>query len=175
MLTSSIMALPGRNQNRPALEAGSAVSVDRDEHLSALDLDLVGLQVDADRRALGPAGAIVEASVVLRTFDDVVEHQPVGEMGVFVGADALGGEILVAGRAIDGIFAPLMVEADHVLRLDLAGVAGLDPLLGTLCLCGHSSFFLVCSPVSALLSSPGLTRRSMFFRCARPRSPGQAP
>ena len=53
-----------------------------------LDLDLVGLQVDADRRALGPPGAIVEASVVLRAFDDVVEHQPVGEMGMLVGADA---------------------------------------------------------------------------------------
>ena len=75
----------------PATEAGSGNS---DQDLPALDLDLVGLEVDADRRALGLAGAVVEAAVVLGALDDLVEHQPVGQEGMLVGADAVGRVVL---------------------------------------------------------------------------------
>ena len=51
--------------------------VDADD--AVFDLGRIGLQVDADGRALALAGAVVEAPVVLRAFDDVVHHQAVGE------------------------------------------------------------------------------------------------
>ena len=52
---------------------------------------------------------------------------PSGEMHLLMRAEAVGGEVLVVGRAIDREGAPGMVEADDVLLLDIVDAAGLDP------------------------------------------------
>ena len=46
---------------------------------------------------------------------------------MLMGAQAVGREILVVGRTVDRERPALVIEADHVLRLDRVCVAGLDP------------------------------------------------
>ena len=95
---------------------------------AGLDLDRIGLEVDADRRALGLAGLVVEAAIVLRAFDDVVHHQAVGEMHLLVRAEAVGREVSVVRGAIDREGAAAVVEADDVFLVDIVGGAGFDPV-----------------------------------------------
>ena len=59
-------------------------------------------EIDENRSAERPARPVVEATVVLRTFDDVVDHHAVGEMRLLVGAVPVGCEELVTGASIDG-------------------------------------------------------------------------
>src|SRR5687768_16301779 len=59
-----------------------------------VDLHAIGLQVDADWRPPRLAGLVVEAAVVLGAFDDLVHHEPVGEMHLLVRAEPVGGKIL---------------------------------------------------------------------------------
>jgi hypothetical protein len=65
-------------------------------------------------RAQRLACAVVELPVVLGTFDDVVHHQAVGQMHLFMRAEPVGAEELVVAAAIDGEGTSAMVEADQV-------------------------------------------------------------
>src|SRR5690606_1101338 len=94
-----------------------------------LDLDGIGPEIDADGRALGFAGLVIEAAVMLGTFDDVVHHQPVGEMDLLVRAEPVGGVIGVLRAAVDREGASVVIETDHVFLIDLPGVANLDPVI----------------------------------------------
>ena len=104
-----------------------AIGSDFDEDIFALDLHRVGVEVDADRRTPGGAGAVVEAAVVLRALDDVVHHQPVGEMDLLVGAEAVGGEELAVRGVVDREGSALVVEAGDVFLVDVLGRAGANP------------------------------------------------
>ena len=81
-----------------------------DADRAVLDLGRIGLQVDADGRTLALAGAVVEAPVVLRALDDVVHHQTVGEQRLLVRARAIGREVRVVGRPVDGVLAAVVLE-----------------------------------------------------------------
>jgi hypothetical protein len=95
---------------------------------------------------LGGARPVVEPSIVLRTLDDVVHHQSMGEMRVFVGADAVGRIVLAVGRAIDGEGAAAMIEPLDVFPLDLANRSDLNPAIPTprcfLFRCSHATTVL---------------------------------
>src|SRR3954447_9775677 len=106
---------------------GAPPSVDGDQDLAGLDTRRIGLEVDANRGALGGTGLIIEAAIVFRTFDDVVHHQPAGEMHLLVRAEPLGGEELILGRAIDGEGAIAVIEPDDVLLVDIVHRASFHP------------------------------------------------
>ncbi|EEF24659.1 conserved hypothetical protein, partial [Ricinus communis] len=84
--------------------------------------------VDADGGAAGFAGAIVEAAVMFRTFDDIVHDEPVGQMHLLMRAHAVGRKELVIGAAIDRECPASVIKADHILILDIVDLAGLDPV-----------------------------------------------
>jgi hypothetical protein len=54
-------------------------------------------------------------------------HQPVCEVDFLVRAKAVSGEELVIRRSVDCECAAAVIEADNVLRVDLLGVACLNP------------------------------------------------
>ena len=78
--------------------------------------------------AQGASGGYVKAAVVKRALDDAVDDKAIGEIGVFVGAEAVGGVVKVAFEAVDGEGTAAVVEADYVLFYDVFGGADLDPL-----------------------------------------------
>ena len=98
-----------------------------DEDVAILDLCFVGLEIDADGCALGGPRAVIEAAIMLWTFDCVIHHEPVGEVNRFMGTKPVGREILII-LAIDGEGLVAMVEADDVLVRNCVGFAGFDPL-----------------------------------------------
>jgi hypothetical protein len=65
-----------------------------------------------------------------------------GEVGVFMGADAVGRIVRAIGRAIDGEGAPTTIEPLDVLPLDLANRSDLNPaILAARCVlfrCNHA-------------------------------------
>src|SRR6185312_3709088 len=108
---------------RPAPQLAE-VQVDR----AVVDADRVAAQVGQDRRAERPAGGVVEPAVVHRALDHVVHDQAVAEQRLLVRAVPVGGVVAVAGRAVDRVRPPGVVEGDYVLGVDVAGLAGGDPL-----------------------------------------------
>jgi hypothetical protein len=64
---------------------------------------------------------------VLGTFDDVIDHQSVGQMDLFVGAQPVGREILILRAAIDRKGLLAKIEPHDILLLDIADPIRLDP------------------------------------------------
>ena len=98
-----------------------------EEDLPVVLAGLIGLQRHADRLALRRAVGEVETPVVLGAFDERAVDQAVGQMGVAVGADAVGGVKLAVGRAVDRVGLAFVVEADDVFLLQEAAGADFDP------------------------------------------------
>ena len=94
--------------------AGAAGAGDIEMEAAVALFERIGRQAPADRRARGRAVGEVKASVVLRAFDDVVLDQAVGEMGIAMGADAVGGVELARGVAAKGVGFLAVVETDDV-------------------------------------------------------------
>src|ERR1700753_1475281 len=95
---------PTMTMPRPVMPGSTQL----DHDAAVLDLDRVGLEIDADRRAFGLAGLVVEAAVMHRAFDDVAHHQSVGKLHLFVGTEAVGRVVFVLRAAIDRIALPAM-------------------------------------------------------------------
>jgi hypothetical protein len=87
----------------------------------------VGLECHTDRRALGGPVGDIESPVVLGALDERPLDESVGEMGMTMSADAVGGIEGSLGRAIDGVGVPLMIEADDILLLQEPADAYFDP------------------------------------------------
>src|SRR4051812_6872012 len=94
---------------------------------AVLDPYGIRLQWDDDGCTQGLAGLIVEAPMVLGALDGVAPDQPVGEADALVRTQAGGGEILVLRTSVDSDDLTLVIEADHVLRVDVARGAGPNP------------------------------------------------
>lgn len=62
---------------------------------------------------------------MLWTFDDLIHDKPVGEMDMFMCAEPVGREEFVVRAAIDREGAPVVIEADDILFVDLVLVADL--------------------------------------------------
>ena len=92
-----------------------------------------GVQVAADRAAVGLAGGRIEASVVFGALDDVAEHQAIRKKREFMGADAVRGVELVVARPIYREAPAAVFEWDEVLQVDVFPRAGFDPLAVRLC------------------------------------------
>ena len=75
---------------------------------------LIGLQRDAGRLPPRRAVGDVESPVVLGAFDQRAGNKAVGQVGVAVRADAVGGIKIAVGRAVDGVGLAFVVEADDV-------------------------------------------------------------
>src|SRR4051794_25266220 len=95
-------ALPAPTITIPA----SAISTEVDEDFAGLDLHRIGPKIDTYGSAPRGSGSIVEAAIVLRTFDDVAHDQTVGEVHLLVCAQAVSRIILIVWRAIDRESAP---------------------------------------------------------------------
>jgi hypothetical protein len=70
---------------------------DVDQDFSSFDLDRIIFEIDANRRSLCGTVAIVKPAIVLGAFDDVVHHQPISKMDLFMGAETIGGLELIVG------------------------------------------------------------------------------
>src|SRR5215471_16758645 len=128
----------------------ATLTADIDQDLPAFDLGRIGLQVDADGRTLGLAGAVVEPAVMLGTLDKVVEHQTVCQMSLLMRAIPVSGEILVVRRAVDRESLTTVIEPHDVLFLDVADLASFDPVC-------HRRF-LPCDLLYAAAAKPATDR-----------------
>ena len=96
----------------------------------AAAFDGIGFEVVAGGGAQGAAGGDVETAVVEGALDDAVDDETVGEVGVFVCAEAVGGVVAVAFETVDGEGAAAVVEADDVFFVEVFDGADFDPLAG---------------------------------------------
>ena len=108
-------------------EAATAGGSEVEEDLPVVFAGLIGLQADAGRLTPGRTVGDVESPVVLGAFDERARNKTVGQMGVAVGADAVGGVEVAVGRAVDGVGLAFMVEADDVFFPQEAAGADFDP------------------------------------------------
>ena len=90
-------------------------------------LGLEGFQVDTNRRALGLACAVVKLAVVLGAFDQMVHHQAISQMNIFMGAFARRGIKLAIGGMVNRISRPRMIKADQVFGFDIGGGTSVNP------------------------------------------------
>src|SRR6056297_2222581 len=97
-------------------------------HLPGLDARRVGGERHADGAAQGRACLVVEPPVMLGAFDRVVHDEAVGKVHLFVRAKPVGAPDAVFHVAVDREGPSLMVEADHVLLLDLVQCADVYPV-----------------------------------------------
>ena len=65
---------------------------------------------------------------MLGALDLVIHHQPVGKVHLFVGAKPIGAIDPALEVAVDGEGAPVMVEADDILFLDVVERADRRPV-----------------------------------------------
>src|SRR5665213_1388032 len=68
-----------------------ALCVEPDLDIVADDTHRIGLEVVADRRAEALAGLHLEPSAMQRAFDDLAVEPALGQLGVGVGAEVVGG------------------------------------------------------------------------------------
>ena len=108
---------------------GAGDSAQSEEDLAGFEFHGVGRKVDTGRGALGLTSGEVETPVVFGAFDDPAHDKAAGQMHLAVGAETVGGVILVIGGTIYGKGALAVVEAAHILAVDVAGGADLDPVL----------------------------------------------
>ena len=97
----------------------SRQSADIDIDFAVFNLYRIGAQRLADRGPFRFSGAIIELAVVHRAFDDVVHHQAVGQMPLFMGAISISAEIFIVRTAIDSKAPIAMIEADQILLVDV--------------------------------------------------------
>ena len=93
---------------------------DTDVKCVAAAFDGVGLQVVAGGGAQGASGGDVKLPVVERAFDDAVNDEAIGKVGVFVCAEPVGGVEAVAIEPVDGERSAAEIEADYVLFFDVS-------------------------------------------------------
>src|SRR5712691_1952673 len=103
-------------------------SADLDIDSAVHDLGRVGADVGEHGSAERLAAGVVKAPVVLGALDAVAHDQAVAEQRLFVGAVAIGGVIGVVRGAVDRVGVAAVVEGNDVLAVDVAGLAGSDPL-----------------------------------------------
>jgi len=98
-----------------------------DEHFSVFQLHLVGLEVHANWSALCRACAIVEPSIVLRAFDNVIHDESVREMYLLVGTKAIRRVVSIIWRPEDRKGSSAVIELDDVLLINRAHAANFNP------------------------------------------------
>ena len=118
-------------------EAAAARGIEVEEDFAVVLAGLVGLQRHADRLALRRPVGDVEAPVVLGALDELAFDEPVGEMGVAVRADAVGGVKLALGGAVNGVGLLVVIEADDVFLLQEVAHADFDPAVHRLAFGGE--------------------------------------
>ena len=119
-------------------EAATAGGSEVEEDFPVVFAGLVGLEADADRLTPRRTVGDVEAPVVLGAFDERARNKAVGQVGVAVGADAVGGVEIAVGGAVDGVGLVFVVEADDVFFPQEAAGADLDPAVHGLALGGEN-------------------------------------
>src|SRR5271166_5068236 len=124
-----VATAPRRTPSRavPTRADEAPLSGNLQQYSPALDLHRKGFEIDAGGRALGFAGGEVEAAVVHRAFDDRALNVPVGELRVFVRADAVGGEVAPISRPVDRILAAVVFEGRDVVRRNSVCPPRVDP------------------------------------------------
>ena len=95
-------------------KTATAGGVEVEEDFVVMLADFVGLERDADRCTAGRAVGDVETPVVLGAFDERARNKAIGQMGVAVGADAVGGVKIAVGGAVNGVGFFFVIEADDV-------------------------------------------------------------
>jgi hypothetical protein len=60
-------------------------------------------------------------------FDNVIHHQPIGKVHLFMGAKSICCEILIVRRAIDRKGSAAMIESDYVFFIDGAHRTDFNP------------------------------------------------
>src|SRR5690606_13099853 len=103
------------------------MSVEPHKHAPTLNPHGVGRKIGADRRPARGAAAIVELAVVFWTFDHVVHHKALGQMHLFVSAKPVRAIVVVGRAAVDSEGAAAVVQADHILGVDLVRGADINP------------------------------------------------
>src|SRR6185369_472628 len=112
-----------RRASAMAVSAGVEADIDH----APVEADRIGLEIEADRSAACLARRDVEAPLMARTFDDLAQDEAVGQMGLLMGAVARA-RVIARRGAIKGIGRTSMVEAAHILDLDVLGRADGDPM-----------------------------------------------
>ena len=107
--------------------AGTASFVDVEPQASAAVFDRVGGESTTDRCAGWRAVFEVKAAVVLRALDDFTFDQAFAEVGIAVGADAVGGVELARVIAVkcEGLFN--MIKTDHIFIAQIGSRTDFDP------------------------------------------------
>ena len=82
------------------------------------------------RGAQGTSGGNVESTVVERALDDASDDEAFGQVGILVGAKAVGGVEFAAFEPVDGNRAAAVVQANDVVFVDVFDRAGLYPFTG---------------------------------------------
>lgn len=121
------------------------VSRQTNVNLSGLNLDGIGLQVDAGRSPLGFAGRNVESPLMPWALNDFANHQAIRQTRVLVSANSIG-RMKSAGRVVDGVDLPAMLKLNDVLFIDVFYATNRDP---GYCEIRHSSL-----PLAGQRSSP---------------------
>ena len=109
--------------------AGSTGLIDVQVESARSFLKRVGRQPAADGRSRRGSVGQIEPAVVLGAFDDAAFDQAVGQVGVAVGADPVGGEESTLAIAAERVGLLGVIEADDVFRAEVGGGADFDPAL----------------------------------------------
>ena len=89
--------------------------------------DRVGGEPPANRCAGWRAIIEVEASIMLRAFDNLPLDQTIAEVGISVGTDAIGGVEFSGGIAVKCECLFQVIEADHVFIAEVRNRTDFDP------------------------------------------------
>src|SRR6185312_10137270 len=120
----------GSSEPKPARLAARRFaprSAELQEQPAPFDLHRISRKIHTGRRALRFAGGEVEPAVMHRTFDDRALDIAVGESRLFVGANAVGGEVAAIRRSIERILPAFVLERRDVLGRYAVGGSSVDP------------------------------------------------
>lgn len=90
----------------------------------------VGSEAAADGGACWGAVFKVKAAIVLGAFDDLAFDESVGEVGIAVSANTIGGVQGALGIANEGVGFVIVIEADDIFGAEVRGVADIEPAIG---------------------------------------------
>jgi hypothetical protein len=107
------------NATVPLLFKSFPPQLDFNNNLAVFDGHRIGLQISTDRRPLCLASSIVKLAVVHWTFDNVIHYQPVGEVRIFVGAQAIGAEKFILVAAVNSEGPISHIKADQIFGFDI--------------------------------------------------------
>ena len=102
-------------------------SADADVERIAAAFNWVGFQVIAGWSAQGASGSDVKAAVVKRALDYAVYYEAIGQVCVFVCAEAVGGVVAVPFEPVDCEGAAALVETNDLLFFDVFDGADFQP------------------------------------------------